>query len=105
VEVFRFPVMNDAMMADDLSRLWGSFSLSEVEGAEMEVRNQVWEIGANRGRTCAVGKLIANHMVSKEIILTTLIHGWKPLGTPTFKVMGDNLFLVDFVDEKDKIKV
>jgi hypothetical protein len=105
VEVFKFPVMNDATMADDLSKLWESFSLFEVEGPEMEVQNQVWELGANQGRTCVVGKLIVDHMVSKEIILTTLIRGWKPLGTPTFKAMGDNLFLVDFVDEKGKIRV
>ena len=49
-----------------------------------------------------VGKLIADHLVSKETIRTTLLRGWKPSGSPSFKVLGDNLFLVDFVDEKDK---
>ena len=98
-------IMNDLKMVDDLSRLWGSLSLSEMEGAEMVVQNQAWEVGANRGKTCVVGKLIANHMVSKETIRTTLIRGWKPSGTPNFKVLGDNMFLVDFSNKEDKINV
>ena len=97
--------MNEAQMVDDLSWMWGSFSLLEVEGSEMEVCKQAWEEGANRGKTCLVGKLIADHLVSKEVIRTTLLHGWKSSGTPAFKVLGDILFLVDFVNERDKIRV
>ena len=47
--------MNDTKLADDLIRLWGSFSLFEVERAEMEVQNQVWEVVDNCGKTCVVG--------------------------------------------------
>lgn len=92
-------------MVDDLARMWGSLSLTEVEGAEMEIQNQAWEHGAHMGKTCLLGKLIVDHLVSKEIIRTTLMHKWKPSGTPSFKVLGDNLFLVDFVNERDKIRV
>ena len=52
-----------------------------------------------------MGKLIADHLVSKEIIRTILLRGWKPSTTPFFKVLGDNLLLVDFVNERDKIRV
>jgi hypothetical protein len=97
--------MAEERMADELSRMWGSFSLSEMEGDEMEIQNHAWEVGARRGKTCLVGKLIADHLVSKEVIRTTLLRGWKPSETPTFKVLGDNLFLVDFVEESDKIRV
>lgn len=52
-----------------------------------------------------MGKLIADWLVSKEIIQTMLLRGWRPYGTPSFKVLGDNLFLVDFETEKDKRRV
>jgi hypothetical protein len=75
----------------------------------MEVQNQAWEVGSNHGKTCVVQKLIVDHMVNKEIIRARrsygVLHGWKPSSTPTFKVLGDNLFLVDFVNEKDKLRV
>jgi hypothetical protein len=67
----------------------------------MEIQQQAWELGTDRGRICVVGKLIADHMVSKETICSTLLPGWKPSGTPSFKVLGDNLFLVNFVDVRD----
>jgi hypothetical protein len=92
-------------MEDDLRRMWGNFSLLEVECDEMETQNHTWEVGAHQRKTCGVGKLIADHLVSKGIIQTTLLCGWKPSGTSTFKVLGDNLFLVDFVTEKDKQRV
>ncbi|XP_059428666.1 uncharacterized protein LOC132162443 [Corylus avellana] len=33
------------------------------------------------------------------------MRGWKPTETPSFKVLGDNLFLVEFVNDRDKKRV
>ena len=41
--IFSCVMMNEERMAEDLSRMWGSFSLSEVEGDEMEIKNHAWE--------------------------------------------------------------
>jgi hypothetical protein len=79
--------------------------VSKVERVDLEIKNQAWEVGAVRGKTCLAGKLISNHLVSKEIIKSTSLRGWKPLRTPAFKVLGDNLFLVDFENERDKKRV
>jgi hypothetical protein len=48
--------MNEAKMVDNLRRMWGSFSLSEVEGIEMEIQNYVWEEGANQGENLLGGE-------------------------------------------------
>lgn len=85
--------------------MWESISLQEDEDVEMEITHQAWEVGAHRVKSCLVGKLIANRMVSKEIIRSKLLSGWKPSRTPSFKVLGDNLFLVDFETEKDNQRV
>jgi hypothetical protein len=34
-----------------------------------------------------------------------LVRGWKPIGTATFKVLGENLFLVEFENVWDKTRV
>jgi hypothetical protein len=44
-------------------------------------------------------------MVSKEKIRSKLIRGWRPTGTTSFKILGDNLFLVEFQYSWDKIRV
>jgi hypothetical protein len=92
-------------MAEDLLRMWDSFSLRDDEDGEMEIQQQAWEVGTLLGKTCVVGKLIADRMMSKEIIRTQLIRGWKPEGTPSCKILGDNLFLVELETENDKMRI
>lgn len=58
-----------------------------------------------RGISRLVGKLIANRLVGKEAIRCTLVRGWKPTGTTAFKALGDNIFLVEFVNVWDKARV
>jgi hypothetical protein len=57
-----------SQMENDLTRMWGNFSLSEVECDKMEIQSHTWEAGAHQGETCGMGKLISDHLVSKEII-------------------------------------
>jgi hypothetical protein len=92
-------------MAEELSRMWDSFSLRDDEETEMEIQQQAWEVGTIRGKSCLVGKLIPDRMVSKEVIRTTLTRGWKSEGHPNFKILGDNLFLVELKSESDKKRV
>lgn len=68
----------------------------------MEIQRQTLEEVAHRGKSCLVGKLIADRIVRKKIMRSMLLRGWKPSGTPYFKVLGDKLVLVDFVNERDK---
>jgi hypothetical protein len=106
MNIFFFFYQNtEIRMAEDLSRMWDSFSLQDDEDAEMEIQQQVWEVGMLQVKSCLVGKLITDRMVSKEVIRTSLLRGWKPEGTPTFKVLRDNLFLVELEYEKDKRRI
>ena len=92
-------------MAKDLTNLWGNFSLVEEEDDELEITAPAMAGLAQKGELCLVGRLIANRLVSKETIRTKLIRGWKPLGNLSFKVLGENLFLLDFEYECDRIRV
>ncbi|XP_059455041.1 uncharacterized protein LOC132185261 [Corylus avellana] len=92
-------------MADDLTKMWGNFSLSDEEGEELEIKSISLVDSVKRGQSCLVGKLVSDRMVSKEIIRSKLIRGWRPTGSLSFKVLGDNLFLLDFEHSWDKSHV
>lgn len=83
-------------MADTLSSLWKNFSLSEEESLGVAVLDQVLPVITDRGRACVVGKLFADRIIGKEVIKSTLIKGWRPSGMTSFKVLGENIFLVEF---------
>lgn len=92
-------------MADDLSTLWANLSLAEGEDGELEIQTtEVNEI-ITRGNSCIVGKLLSERLVSKETIRSTLLRWWRPKGTFIFKVLGGNLFLIEFAEAKDKARV
>lgn len=83
-------------MADDLAKLWENLSLSKGEGLEFDVEDQDLTGIVRRGKDCLVEKLVANRIVSKENIRSTLIRGWRHPGTLSFKILGENLFLIEF---------
>jgi hypothetical protein len=92
-------------MAEDLTRLWGNFSLDEGETTELEIQPRLVVNQVARGKCCLVGKLIADHFVGKDVIKRSLIKGWRLSEQVAFKVLGDNLFLLEFEKEEDKIRV
>lgn len=82
-------------MADDLSLLWRNFSFSKEESLEVEATGLETNEISICGRSYLVGKLIADQIIGKDALKSTLTRGWKPTGTITFKVLGENLFLVE----------
>jgi hypothetical protein len=79
-------------MANDLVNMWGNFSLQEDEDTKVNIQDCVWGEIIQRSKLCIVGKLIADRWISKEIIRTKLIRGWKPMGSLSFKVLGITFF-------------
>ena len=61
--------------------------------------------GETFGQVCVLGKLMADRLVSRETIRSSILQWWKPEDSITFKVLGKNLFLIEFVDPKDKERV
>jgi hypothetical protein len=92
-------------MADDLTKMWGSFSLSDDDGEVMEINMNLMANPVNRGQSCVVGKLVSEKWVSKETIKSKLVQWWRPTEMISFKVLGDNLFLIEFKNLGDKSRV
>ena len=84
-------------MAEDLAKMWMNLSLKEDEIVEWEAPVKECEEVSAQGQFCVVGKLIGDRFVSKETIKTTFSQWWKlPMETFSFKVLGENVFLVEF---------
>ena len=55
-------------MAEDLTQMRRTLSLAEDECMEWEALVGQWHDVSLQGKNCMVGKLIADHQVSKETI-------------------------------------
>jgi hypothetical protein len=82
-------------MTESLSHLWKNFSLSEEESLGVEALHQGLSDVVERGRSCVVGKLFADRVIGKDALKTTLVKWWRPTGMISFKVLEENLFLVE----------
>ena len=92
-------------MANDLMLKWGNFSLTEEELGGYNGQDESLEEIAVKGKYYLVGKLLVERIVGKESIRFAMVRGWKPVGSLSFKVLGDNLFLIEFSSEEDKLRV
>jgi hypothetical protein len=72
-------------MVEDLMKLWGKLSLDERKITEVAIQPRSVE--------------------GKDVIKWTLIRGWRPTRSLSFKVLGDNVFIVEFEYEWDKSRV
>jgi hypothetical protein len=95
----------DKSMVDDLSKLWEELLLIEVEDEELSIQRDELEGIASRGRVCILGKLIIDCMICKEMLQSMLMRWWKLVENLSFKILGENLFLIDFESPRDKERV
>jgi hypothetical protein len=79
-------------MAEDLMQMWKNLSLVEDECLEWEAPTDEWREVSSHGKNCVVGKLVADHQVSKEMIKKSLLRSWRISDTLSFKVLGENMF-------------
>jgi len=92
-------------MEDGLSEMWGKFSLHEDEDAGISLETAELVPVVNRGQGCIIGKIMADRIVPKEFFKTPITRMWRLIGSVSFRVIGDNLFLAEFEHcwEKDRV--
>jgi hypothetical protein len=94
-------------MAEELPplHLWGKFSFTEAEDVEVNINESRADPLVTRGKSCLIGKLLADRVVPKDFIKIHMLCAWKPLESLVFQVLGENLFMMDFEYEWDKAHV
>ena len=79
--------------------------MTEDEDVEIAIQRVDLKKGELYGKACVLGKLVADRLVSGETIKSSLVNWWKPSENISFKVLGENMFLIEFVDIDDKERV
>jgi hypothetical protein len=87
---------------ETLSSMRGKFTLSEKKDSKVQIGEDRAAPLSTRGKSCLVGKLLVNSVVPKDFIRVHMLRAWKTLGSVSFKVLGDNLFLIEFEQAWEK---
>ena len=91
-------------MAEELEVLWKKLSFTEEETDDVELGSGSTKATIERGKFCAVLKVLTNRSVSLDALRKNLRMMWKLKKEMKLSEIEEDLFLVEFGDEKDKRK-
>ncbi|KAF5451813.1 hypothetical protein F2P56_026881, partial [Juglans regia] len=89
-------------MAEELTRQWKNFKLTEQESTEMVLPSDTMEMAMHQGKFCLLGMIIAEKPINKEAFRNTMIKVWKSEGWVQFTEVGENSFLIEFNKDEDR---
>jgi hypothetical protein len=92
-------------MVDEILDLCGRLALTGDKIKGITIQTMTVEETQRKGELCVVGRLLADRVVGKEVICSTLMRIWKLFYRMIFKDLDANLFLLEFSDEGDKRRV
>lgn len=92
-------------MAEELEELWKKLSFTEEEIDDMELRSGSTKAIIAGGKMCAVLKVLTQRSISLEALRKNVRMMWKPKKGVQLSEIEEDIFLVEFGDEKDKGRV
>lgn len=92
-------------MADELEALWKKLSFTEEEDEKIVLASNSTKAAKERGNNCLVMKVLSRRSIALDAIRKNLRMVWKPNKGLQIMEVGEELFIVEFGDEKDKKKV
>ena len=92
-------------MAEELEVLWKKLSFTEEEVDDVELGSGNTKVAIERGKYCAVLKVLTHRSISLDALRKNLRMMWKLKKEMQLLEIEEDLFLVEFGDEKDKRKV
>ena len=92
-------------MAEELQELWSKLSFTEEEDEGISLGSNSTKVARDRGRFCVVLKILSHRSVNVEALRKNLNMLWKPSKSVKFSELEEDLFLVEFGDERDKRRV
>ncbi|KAK9998382.1 hypothetical protein SO802_017985 [Lithocarpus litseifolius] len=92
-------------MAEELEELWKKLTFTEEEDAGIELDSTSTRAARRVGKCCAVMKILTQRSINVFALRKNLRMLWKPNKGMQISELEEELFLVEFGDEKDKKKV
>ena len=92
-------------MTEELEELWSKLSFTKEEDEGITLGSNSTKVAKERGRFCVVLKILSHRSVNVEALKKNLNMLWKPSKGIKFSELEEDLFLVEFGDERDKRRV
>nr|POE46403.1 hypothetical protein CFP56_56726 [Quercus suber] len=92
-------------MAEELERLWTKLSFTEEEDEGIELDSSCTKAAREIGKNCVIMKILAHKSISIDALRKNMRMLWKPNKGVQISEVGEDLFLVEFGDDRDKKKV
>ncbi|XP_075665231.1 uncharacterized protein LOC142634866 [Castanea sativa] len=92
-------------MAEELEELWKKLTFTEEEDTGIELDSGSTRAARKVGKYCAMMKILSQRSINVDALRKNLRMLWKPNKGVQISEIEEELFLVEFGDEKDKKKV
>jgi hypothetical protein len=102
---FSSDVFEKYTMEEELSEMWGKFSLLEDEDTGVSLETSDLDPLVDRGKVFLIGKILADCIVPKEFFKGPLLRAWRTEGSVSFRVIGENLFIAEFEHAWEKARI
>ena len=89
-------------MEDELEILWRKLSFTKEEGESISLGSSTTEAAKLVGKNCIVMRVLSHKCMKIEALRKNLRTLWKPNKGMQINEIGDDLFLVEFGDSRDK---
>ena len=92
-------------MVDELEELWKKLTFMEEEDTSIKLDSSSTNAARKVGKYCAVIKILSQRSINVDALRKNLRMLWKPNKGVQISELEEDLYLVEFKDEKDKRKV
>ncbi|XP_050241424.1 uncharacterized protein At4g02000-like [Quercus robur] len=92
-------------MADELEELWKKLTFTEEEDTGIELDSSSTSAARKIGKYCAIMKILSQRSINIDALRKNLRMLWKLNKGVQISELEEDLYLVEFGDEKDKRKV
>nr|POE67817.1 putative serine/threonine protein kinase ire [Quercus suber] len=92
-------------MAEELETLWQKLKVTDEEEVSISLGGECTRAANERGRNCLFMKVLSRKGIMLEALRKNIRMLWKPNKSLQLSVIEEELFLVEFDDERDKRRV
>ena len=92
-------------MVEELETLWQKLKVTEEEEESVNIGRECTKATNERGKSCLVMKVLSRRRVILDALRKNVRMLWKPNKSIRISVIEEEMFLVEFEDERDKRRV
>ena len=92
-------------MAEELELLWSKLKVTKEEEVSVNLGRERTRAVRERGRNCLVMKVLSRRGIMLDALRKNIRMLWKPNKSLQISMIEDEIFLVEFKDERDKRRI